>query len=99
MIKVHDVQLNFAFKERRKKIYVCENCGSSNNDAFDHYLHMWVAHSRLAMPKRLRAKVLHRVKYVLKNQYGGGDKSGDDLLANTQIVTQSICALKESNKS
>ncbi|XP_030834432.1 transcription factor Ovo-like 2 [Strongylocentrotus purpuratus] len=68
--KVHEMPLAFTFKERREKIYVCEDCGHSVKDAFEHYLHMWVAHSRLAKPKRLRQKVLHRIKYILKAQNG-----------------------------
>ncbi|XP_030833596.1 transcription factor Ovo-like 2 [Strongylocentrotus purpuratus] len=91
--KVHEMPLAFTFKERREKIYVCEDCGHSVKDAFEHYLHMWVAHSRLAMPKRLRQKVLHRIKYILKAQ-NGGDKNEEELLADTKVVTQSICQVK-----
>ncbi|KAL5012590.1 hypothetical protein ScPMuIL_011141 [Solemya velum] len=38
--KIHGVEYMFAYKERRKKVYVCEECGHSNNDPACHLLHL-----------------------------------------------------------
>nr|XP_054760472.1 transcription factor Ovo-like 2 [Lytechinus pictus] len=90
--KVHGMPLTFGFKERRKKIYVCEDCGNSAKDAYDHYLHMWISHSRLTMPKRLRYKVMHKIK---KSSQDGGVKSEEQLLADDMVVTQAIRCLRD----
>ncbi|XP_054760365.2 transcription factor Ovo-like 2 [Lytechinus pictus] len=90
--KVHGMPLTYGFKERRKKIYVCEDCGNSAKEAYDHYLHMWISHSRLAMPKRLRHKVKHRIKKI--SQYGDV-KSEEQLLADDVAVTQAIRCLRD----
>ncbi|XP_038066052.1 transcription factor Ovo-like 2 [Patiria miniata] len=37
--KVHNMMLNFAFKQRRDKVYVCEDCGHSTDDINEHYAH------------------------------------------------------------
>ncbi|XP_022088430.1 transcription factor Ovo-like 2, partial [Acanthaster planci] len=42
--KVHNMQLNFAFKQRRGKVYVCEDCGHSTEDINLHYAHSVRAH-------------------------------------------------------
>ncbi|XP_071806676.1 uncharacterized protein [Asterias amurensis] len=37
--KIHNIDLKFAFKERRGKIYVCEHCGHSTDEINTHYAH------------------------------------------------------------
>lgn len=38
--KVHNMDINYAYKQRRNKIYVCEECGHSTADASKHFLHL-----------------------------------------------------------
>ncbi|BFZ24191.1 hypothetical protein BsWGS_27230 [Bradybaena similaris] len=38
--KVHGQSLKYAPKERRRKLYVCEACGSTTEDAIRHFLHI-----------------------------------------------------------
>ncbi|XP_041358299.1 zinc finger protein 768-like [Gigantopelta aegis] len=42
--KIHGMQFEFAFNERRGKVYVCEDCGHSSNDPEVHYLHLRTTH-------------------------------------------------------
>ncbi|XP_014241124.1 transcriptional regulator ovo isoform X2 [Cimex lectularius] len=39
-LKVHGVQHQYAYKERRTKMYVCEDCGHTTNEPEVHYLHL-----------------------------------------------------------
>ena len=38
--KVHGVELQFAYKQRRPKTYVCEECGHTASQPEHHYLHL-----------------------------------------------------------
>lgn len=38
--KVHSMDISYAYKQRRNKIYVCEECGHSTADASKHFLHL-----------------------------------------------------------
>ncbi|KAI0232510.1 hypothetical protein LSAT2_017160 [Lamellibrachia satsuma] len=38
--KVHGLSFNFAYKERRSKVYVCEDCGHTTSDPEGHYDHL-----------------------------------------------------------
>ncbi|XP_074651063.1 transcription factor ovo-like homolog lin-48 [Tubulanus polymorphus] len=38
--KVHNAKFNYSYKERRNKLYVCEECGHTTNDPESHYLHL-----------------------------------------------------------
>ncbi|KAF2362158.1 Zinc finger C2H2-type [Trinorchestia longiramus] len=39
-LKVHGVQHNYAYKERRSKMYVCEECGHTTGEPESHYVHL-----------------------------------------------------------
>jgi ovo-like protein len=39
-LKVHGVTHNYAYKERRTKMYVCEECGHTTSEPEVHYLHL-----------------------------------------------------------
>jgi ovo-like protein len=39
MDKIHGVKHKFNYKQRREKIYVCEDCGHSTHDVREHYKH------------------------------------------------------------
>ena len=38
--KVHGVSQKYAYKSRRNKLYVCEDCGHTSTDPSDHYEHI-----------------------------------------------------------
>ena len=38
--KVHALPLAFAYKQRRNKVYVCEECGFSTGEPERHYAHL-----------------------------------------------------------
>ncbi|XP_033742717.1 myoneurin-like isoform X1 [Pecten maximus] len=38
--KVHNSKFAFAYKERRRKLYVCEDCGHTTSDPGVHYVHL-----------------------------------------------------------
>ncbi|XP_076064269.1 uncharacterized protein LOC143038652 isoform X2 [Oratosquilla oratoria] len=39
-LKVHGVQHSYAYKERRSKVYVCEECGHTTGEPELHYIHL-----------------------------------------------------------
>ncbi|RXG72100.1 Protein ovo [Armadillidium vulgare] len=39
-LKVHGVQHSYAYKERRSKVYVCEECGHTTGEPEFHYVHL-----------------------------------------------------------
>jgi hypothetical protein len=39
-IKVHGVKHNYEYKQRRSKVYVCEECGHTTKEPEMHYLHL-----------------------------------------------------------
>lgn len=39
-LKVHGIAHDYAYKERRNKIYVCEECGNTTANPEGHYLHL-----------------------------------------------------------
>lgn len=38
--KVHGFNFNYAYKERRNKLYVCEDCGHTTSDPGQHFIHL-----------------------------------------------------------
>jgi len=43
-LKVHGIAHEYAYKERRNKMYVCEECGNTTNQPETHYLHLKCHH-------------------------------------------------------
>ncbi|EEC19637.1 zinc finger protein, putative [Ixodes scapularis] len=43
-LKVHGIQHQYAYKERRAKVYVCEECGHTTNEPEVHYMHLQDRH-------------------------------------------------------
>ncbi|KAL3266626.1 hypothetical protein HHI36_010789 [Cryptolaemus montrouzieri] len=43
-LKVHGVQHQYAYKERRTKVYVCEECGHTTSEPEVHYIHLKEKH-------------------------------------------------------
>ncbi|WAQ99076.1 OVO-like protein, partial [Mya arenaria] len=42
--KVHGVELPYGYKQRRNKVYVCEDCGHSTHDPEEHFKHLQQNH-------------------------------------------------------
>lgn len=38
--KVHGFNFQYAYKERRNKLYVCEDCGHTTSDPGQHFIHL-----------------------------------------------------------
>lgn len=43
-LKVHGIAHQYGYKERRNKMYVCEECGSTTSQPEDHYMHLKCHH-------------------------------------------------------
>ena len=43
-LKVHGIAHDYAYKERRTKVYVCEECGHTTDQPEKHYLHLKLHH-------------------------------------------------------
>jgi len=43
-LKVHNIQHDYAYKERRAKMYVCEECGNTTNQPDNHFNHLKTQH-------------------------------------------------------
>ncbi|KAI1306513.1 Transcriptional regulator ovo [Halotydeus destructor] len=43
-LKVHGIAHDYAYKERRNKIYVCEECGNTTQNPEGHYMHLKTKH-------------------------------------------------------
>jgi len=43
-LKVHGIAHDYAYKERRNKIYVCEECGNTTPNPESHYMHLKTQH-------------------------------------------------------
>ncbi|GFS24686.1 hypothetical protein ElyMa_001669700 [Elysia marginata] len=50
--KVHVQVVPFAPKQRRPKLYVCEDCGNTTEDPVDHFLHIKSRHPHSAVLKK-----------------------------------------------
>ena len=42
--KIHGVEYNFTYKERREKVYVCEECGHVTHEPEEHFKHIKERH-------------------------------------------------------
>lgn len=55
--KIHGVQQQYAYKQRRDKLYVCEDCGYTGPTQEDLYLHVNSAHPGSALLKKTSKKL------------------------------------------
>uniref|UniRef100_A0A8D2LHH0 Ovo like zinc finger 2 n=1 Tax=Varanus komodoensis TaxID=61221 RepID=A0A8D2LHH0_VARKO len=62
--KIHGVQQQYAYKERRDKLYVCEDCGYTGPTQEDLYVHVSNVHPASAFLKKTSKKLAA----VLKNK-------------------------------
>ncbi|XP_043926728.1 putative transcription factor Ovo-like 1 [Protopterus annectens] len=50
--KIHSVQQAYAYRERRSKIFVCEDCGFTSSSGDEYYLHMRNLHPNSSMLRK-----------------------------------------------
>jgi ovo-like protein len=55
--KIHGVQQQYAYKQRRDKLYVCEDCGYTGPTQEDLYLHVNSAHPGSMFLKKTSKKL------------------------------------------
>ncbi|XP_053576019.1 putative transcription factor Ovo-like 1 [Bombina bombina] len=55
--KIHGVQQNYAYKERRTKLYVCEECGYTADSQESHLLHLQDQHPNSPLIQRASKKL------------------------------------------
>lgn len=56
MKKIHGVTLKYAYKERRNKLYVCEECGHTAGTQDELVLHLHTLHPESALLKGKAAR-------------------------------------------
>ena len=54
--KLHGVQVTYGYKQRRGKLYVCEECGFSSDNADHYYQHVTDLHPRSSVMLHRRQK-------------------------------------------
>ncbi|KAJ8034766.1 Transcriptional regulator ovo [Holothuria leucospilota] len=60
LAKVHGVKHGYSYKERRSKVFVCEECGMVSNIADDHYLHIKEKHPESSELRKYQDKLQFR---------------------------------------
>lgn len=55
--KIHGVQQKYAYKERRAKLYVCEECGCTSESQEGHVLHLKERHPDSPLLRKTSKKV------------------------------------------
>ncbi|KFV62083.1 Transcription factor Ovo-like 2, partial [Dryobates pubescens] len=76
--KIHGVQQQYAYKQRRDKLYVCEDCGYTGPTQEDLYLHVSSVHPGSAFlkktSKKLAAVLQNKLSPVLQRNSKEDDK-------------------------
>lgn len=70
MKKIHSVTLKYAYKERRNKLYVCEECGHTAGTQDELLIHIHSLHPNSAL---LKGKAARRAE----GRGAGGDGEGE----------------------
>nr|KAG5706218.1 hypothetical protein BaRGS_019545 [Batillaria attramentaria] len=78
--KVHGEALPYAYKERRAKLYVCEDCGHTTEDPAMHYVHIqrWHPHSPVLLKFYDKRQFKFSDNSVTKLLYGQVGSPGSD---------------------
>uniref|UniRef100_A0A7M4EUU4 Ovo like zinc finger 2 n=1 Tax=Crocodylus porosus TaxID=8502 RepID=A0A7M4EUU4_CROPO len=63
--KIHGVQQQYAYKQRRDKLYVCEDCGYTGPTQEDLYLHVSNVHPSSAFLKKTSKKLAAAIQNKL----------------------------------
>ena len=75
MKKIHGVSQKYAYKERRNKLYVCEECGHTAGTQDQLLLHLHTLHPNSPF---LRGKVARRTGRGQEGGGGGGGEEGEE---------------------
>ncbi|GFO45438.1 Zinc finger protein 362-like [Plakobranchus ocellatus] len=87
--KVHGQAMSYAPKQRRRKLYVCEDCGNTTEDPADHFLHIKSKHPQSA--------VLN--KFYDKRHFKFEDTNIPKLLCSGAFDTKSPSSFRSSSSS
>lgn len=84
--KVHQVELSFRYKERRAKLYVCEDCGSTTENPEEHLDHLQKNHPNSPALKRSYDRRIIKI-----NSGSGSSKNNSTRLSmNSSSTNHSI---------
>ncbi|XP_078287069.1 putative transcription factor Ovo-like 1 [Rhinoraja longicauda] len=71
--KVHDVHQNYAYRERRCKVFVCEDCGFTSDQGDAYFLHIRDLHPRSPTAckflRKHHASIHDRISRILFPRY------------------------------
>ena len=81
--KVHQVELSFRYKERRAKLYVCEDCGCTTENPEEHLDHLQKFHPNSPALKRSYDR------RIIKISNNGAASFGDNNLTNLSSMNSS----------
>lgn len=76
MKKIHSVTLKYAYKERRNKLYVCEECGHTAGTQDELLIHLHSLHPNSAL---LKGKITKREEGT-----EGGEEEGESAPGSPQ---------------
>jgi ovo-like protein len=92
--KVHQVELSFRYKERRAKLYVCEDCGCTTENPEEHLEHLQKFHPNSPALKRSYDRRIIKInKDGSNNQDGNATRSS----INSYSANQSLDSLSPSS--
>uniref|UniRef100_A0A8C3SC52 Ovo like zinc finger 2 n=1 Tax=Chelydra serpentina TaxID=8475 RepID=A0A8C3SC52_CHESE len=76
--KIHGVQQQYAYKQRRDKLYVCEDCGYTGPTQEDLYLHVNNAHPGSAFLKKTSKKLAAVLQNKLTSVLQGNPEDDEE---------------------
>lgn len=94
--KVHQVELSFRYKERRAKLYVCEDCGNTTEVPEDHLEHLKKFHPNSPALKRSYDR---RIIKISNGSGGGGGGSSSSSARGNGEARSSINSSSSTNNS
>jgi hypothetical protein len=95
--KVHQVELSFKYKERRAKLYVCEDCGSTTECPEQHLDHLQKFHPNSPALKRSYDRRI--IKINNNRNGGGGSGGGNGVEMNSSSMSDSMSSPFNSNEN
>ncbi|XP_003476428.1 transcription factor Ovo-like 2 isoform X1 [Cavia porcellus] len=76
--KIHGVHQQYAYKQRRDKLYVCEDCGHTGPSQEDLYLHVHHAHPGSALLQKTSKKLAALLQSKLAAGHPGGTSPSEE---------------------
>ncbi|XP_075059911.1 transcription factor Ovo-like 2 isoform X2 [Mixophyes fleayi] len=77
--KIHGVQQGYAYKQRRDKLFVCEECGYTGPSQEDLYLHVYNGHPGSAFLKKTTKKLAALLQNKITSVLQGSPEPEDEL--------------------